>query len=148
VSAGFILDTSVVSLLAPGRQAIDDTIVRWMRENADRLHLSAVTIAEIEQGIAKLRRAGSKSRADTLETWLDKLIAQGGDRILPFDSKTARIAGKISDRAIAAGKHPGFADVAIAATAQVNDLRLLTRNGKHFVPLGIAFHDPADGVPN
>ncbi len=147
MSAGYLLDTSVVSLLAPGRQAIDDTIVRWLRENADRLHLSAITIAEIEQGIAKLRRAGSKSRAEALDKWLDMLIAQGGNRILPFDSKTARTAGKISDRAIAAGKHPGFADVAIAATARANDLVLLTRNGKHFVPLGIAFHDPVDQVP-
>lgn len=147
MSAGYLLDTSVVSLLAPGRQAIDDTIVIWLRENADRLYLSAITITEIEQGIAKLRRTGSKLRADALDKWLDTLIAQGGSRVLPFDSGAARIAGKISDRAIAAGKHPGFADVAIAATARANDLVLLTRNGKHFVPLGIAFHDPVDQVP-
>lgn len=148
MSAGYLLDTSVVSLLAPGRPLSDETLVGWIRDHNDTLYVSAVTISEIEQGICKLRRAGGMERADALTRWLDALVDNGGDRILSFDARTGRIAGSLSDRAITAGRHPGFADVAIAATAIAHDLLLLTRNGKHFAPLGIAFNDPAKGLPS
>lgn len=148
MSAGYLLDTSVVSLLAPGRHSTDETLVGWIRDHTDALYVSAVTISEVEQGICKLRRAGSTDRADALTRWLDALIDNGGDRILSFDARTGRIAGALSDRAIAAGRHPGFADVAIAATAVAHDLLLLTGNGKHFAPLGLAFNDPAEGLPD
>lgn len=146
MSAGYLLDTSVLSLLAPGKPT-HDALAQWIREHDHILYLSAVTIAEIEQGICKLRRAGSAARADTLAIWLDAVIGHGGERILPFDARTGRIAGGLSDRASAAGRHPGFADVAIAATAVAHDLALLTRNWKHFAPLGIAFSDPVDALP-
>lgn len=148
MSAGYLLDTSVLSLLAPGRAASDESLARWIRERADTLYISAVTISEIEQGICKLRRAGGAERAAALTRWLDALIKNGGDRILSFDAPIGRVAGALSDRAIAAGRHPGFADVAIAATAAAHDLLLLTRNGKHFAPLGIAFSDPAERLPD
>lgn len=147
MTAGYLLDTSVLSLLAPGKPT-NDPLARWVRDHSDTLYLSAVTIAEIEQGIGNLRRAGGTDRADALTRWLDALIDNGGDRILPFDARTGRIAGALSDRAIATGRHPGFADVAIAATAVAHDLLLLTSNGKHFAPLGIGFSDPAEGLPN
>ena len=45
------------------------------------------------------------------------------------------------------GIHPGFADVAIAATAAVHDLTILTRNLKHFIPLGVSCADPFVSPP-
>jgi predicted nucleic acid-binding protein len=42
---------------------------------------------------------------------------------------------------------PVFADVAIAATASTHGLVLLTRNGGHFAPLGVAFIDPLEELP-
>jgi predicted nucleic acid-binding protein len=42
---------------------------------------------------------------------------------------------------------PVFADVAIAATAKAHGLVLLTRNGRHFASLGVAFIDPIEGLP-
>jgi predicted nucleic acid-binding protein len=143
----YLLDTSVLSVVAPGRSGPDAALAAWLRSHDDALHISAVTIAEIEQGIAKLRRAGGTDRAEALGRWLDALIDAAGERVLAFDARTARIAGALSDDATAAGRHPGFADVAIAATALAHDLRLLTRNGRHFAPLGVAFADPADGLP-
>jgi toxin FitB len=144
VSKAYLLDTSVLSLLAPGRAGVDPTLAAWLRGRSEALHVSAVTVAEIEQGIRKLRRTGGAARAKALGGWLDALIDGAGDRILAFDTRTARIAGALSDRAMAAGKHPGFADVAIAATALAHSLTLLTRNVKHFAPLGVAFADPGD----
>ena len=147
MSSGYLLDTSVLSLLAPGKPA-NDSVAQWLRAHNDVLYLSAVTIAEIEQGICKLRRTGGTERADALERWLEALIENGGERILPFDARTGRIAGGLSDRASAAGRHPGFADVAIAATAVAHDLVVSTRNGKHFEPLRVAFSEPIEASPS
>ncbi|MGI9169008.1 MAG: type II toxin-antitoxin system VapC family toxin [Caulobacteraceae bacterium] len=144
MSAGWLLDTSVLSSLAPYRPVIDTHLADWLRARAESLYLSAVTVVEIEQGVRKLRRAGGADRADRLTAWLDVVIAGSGDRILSLDRKVSRIAGALSDQALAAGRHPGFADIAIAATALAHDLVLLTRNAKHFGPLGVHFTDPAD----
>lgn len=145
---GYLVDTSVLSLLAPERPTLDKSLASWMRAHNDQLYVSAVTVAEIEQGIRKLHRAGGVQRADALTRWLDALIERGGDRILPFDTRAGRIAGELSDQAIAAGRHPGFADVAIAATAVANGLVVLTRNGKHFAPLGVELVDPVERLPD
>lgn len=131
-------------MLAPGKPVLAAPLADWLRENADHLYVSAVTIAEVEQGICKLRRTGGAERAIRLKDWLDALLANAADRILSIDSKIGRAAGALSDRAFAAGRHPGFADVAIAATAISHGLILLTRNGRHFAPLGVAFIDPAE----
>jgi predicted nucleic acid-binding protein len=48
----------------------------------------------------------------------------------------------------AIGRHPGFANVGIAATAQVRDIVLLTRNTKHFEPFDIAVIDPELSLPD
>ena len=142
MSAGFLLDTSVLSRLAPGRPAPDVGFAAWLRAHDDHLYISTVTIAEIEQGICKLRRAGGVERAEALSQWLDALLAEGAARILPLDAAVGRTAGRLSDAAIAVGRHPGFPDVAIAATAVAHDLVLMTGNGRHFAPLGVAFVDP------
>jgi toxin FitB len=64
------------------------------------------------------------------------------DRVLPFDLTAARIAGALSDAAQAEGRHPGFADVAIAAIAKSRELLILTLNLRHFDPLGVDTLNP------
>jgi predicted nucleic acid-binding protein len=68
-------------------------------------------------------------------------------RILPLDAQSARLAGQISDAAIAQGRHPGFADVAIAALAQNAEPLLLSCNLKHFQSLCVACADPLIALP-
>lgn len=149
LSKGYLLDTSVVSQLAPGREALVPTpLGTWLQAHHRQLFLPAIAIAEMAQGIGKLRRAGGADRADRLDRWLDGLLATYADRILPLDAHAARLAGHISDAAIAQGCHPGFADVAIAALAQHADLLLLTCNLKHFQPLGVACIDPLIALPS
>jgi len=148
LSSGFLVDTSILSMLAPGRRPPDGELAAWLRAHGDQLYISAVTVAEVEQGICKLRRAGGAERADALSHWIGALLADGAERILPLDAKVGRIAGQLSDKAIAIGRHPGFADVAIAATALANDLTLLTDNGKHFAPLDVAFFNPVEQLPS
>lgn len=66
---------------------------------------------------------------------------------IAISREVARLAGLLSNHAIAQGRHPGFADVAIAALAQHTGLMLLTRNLKHFEPLGVACTDPIVRLP-
>ncbi len=148
MNKGYLLDTSVVSVLAPGREAFVPTpFGQWLQAHHQALYLPSVAIAEMAQGIGKLRRAGGAERADRLDRWLDGLLAAYGDRILPLNAQAARLAGQMSDEAQAQGRHPGFADVAIAAIAQHAGLLLLTRNLKHFQPLGVACADPLATLP-
>lgn len=139
---GYLLDTSAISALAPGKPAFDPAVARWFRAHTDALHLPAITIAEIEQGIREFRRTGAAVRADALARWLDEVLLLHANRILPFDAEVARRFGAIADHALAAGLHPGFPDVAIAAIAARHDLVILTRNIRHFEPLGAPCHDP------
>ena len=118
-----------------------------MDAHSDALFLSVVTIAEIEDGIAKAKREGATRKARDLAAWLDTLLHLYTARILSFDLTTARIAGALSDLARGQGQAPGFADVMIAATAQRHGLVILTRNLRHFAPLGIAAHDPFAALP-
>lgn len=144
---GYLLDTSVVSTIAPGKPPLPAPLVEWLRSRTDQLFLSAVVVAEIEAGTTKLRRAGAVVRADQLSLWLDGLIRGYGDRVLPLDAECGRATGRLFDAAKAKGRNPGFADVAIAATASVHDLLVLTRNLRHFGPLGVAHADPFDALP-
>lgn len=149
MTKGYLLDTSAVSLLAPGSEAFIATpLTDWLQAHHQALFLPAIAIAEMAQGISKLRRAGGAERADRLDRWLDGLLAGYTDRILPLDAQAARLAGQISDAAIAQGCHPGFADVAIAALAKNAGLLLLTCNLKHFQPLGVACADPLIALPS
>ena len=57
------------------------------------------------------------------------------------------IRGALSDGARAKGGPPGLADIIIAATASAHGLILLTRNRRHFEPLGVKTVNPFDGLP-
>lgn len=72
--SGYLLDTSVISLVGPGKPPLPDPVTGWLRAHADELFVPAVAVAEIEKGICKLRRAGSTTRVDKLSAWLDALI--------------------------------------------------------------------------
>ncbi len=139
---GWLLDTNILSAFAPGKPAVGPTIAGWFNERSDELFLSAVTAAEIEAGISKARRTGSGRRADELHAWLERMLSFYADRVLPFDLPAARIAGALSDAALAEGRHPGLADVAIAAIARSRELVILTLNLRHFDPLGVETLNP------
>ena len=70
-----------------------------------------------------------------------------GDRVFPFHSRTAEIAGALADLARGRGHSPGFADIAIAATAHRHDLTILSRNERHFAPMDLVVADPFETPP-
>jgi hypothetical protein len=122
-------------------------LVAWMEAHTDDLFVSAITVAEIADGIAKARRAGATRKAAELSAWLQTVLHLYGDRVLPFDSPTAEIAGLLSDLARSRGHSRRFADIAIAATALRHELTILSRNARDFAPMDMAVQDPFVELP-
>lgn len=144
----YLVDTNVISAIAPTAVVKHTELIDWMDRRSPDLFLSAVTIAEITEGIAKARREGAKRKASNLSAWLRTVLHLYGDRVLPFDSPTAEIAGALADLAHGRGHSPGFADVAIGATARRHDLTILSRNERHFTPMDVAVVDPFQTLPS
>lgn len=142
----YLVDTNVISAAAPDRP-VSAAFVEWIDTHSASLFLSAVTVAEIEDGIAKLRREGATRKSADLTAWLEVVLHLYGDRVLAFDATIARIAGAMSDRARGLGHAPGLADIIVAATAQHHGLTILSRNLRHLEPLGVAVFDPFVKLP-
>jgi toxin FitB len=143
----YLVDTNVISAAAPTAAVKRPAMIEWMDSHSSALFLSAVTVAEIADGIAKAKREGATRKASGLAAWLRALLHLYGDRVLPFDATTAQIAGALSDLARGRGHAPGFADVAIAATARRHDLTILWRNARDFAPMDAAVADPFERLP-
>jgi predicted nucleic acid-binding protein len=144
---GYLLDTNAISLLAPGIETKRLAPSRagfhgWIREHGESLFLSVITLAEIQAGIAQLERKGASRRAADLAHWFDAIVELYDSRILPLTIVVARETGRLLDRAIANGVDAGFEDAAIAATASVHDLTVVTANGRHFEVFGVPFVTP------
>ena len=144
---GFLVDTSVLSALAPDRQKGPKDVRNWLLSELPSLHLSIVSVIEVEQGIAKLRRLGSARRADLLADWLRLTAGRFAARLFDLDMSLTRDIGILADCATGIGRNPGWADIVIAATARVHGLTVLTRNVRHFEPLGVAVLDPFAAPP-
>ena len=143
----YLLDTNVISALAPTRKSRSEALATWLDQASEALFLSVVTAAEIRDGIAKAAREGAVRKAADLREWWDAVEYLYFRRILPFDLPAAAIAGGMIDAARVAGHHPGFADIAFAATAQANGLTILTGNIRHFLGITDRVRDPFAALP-
>lgn len=136
-----LLDTCVLSELRhpkghPAvRQAVDAL-------NAEELFVSVITIGEIAKGVSHLRE-GPKKRA--LETWMNTLERDYGDRLLSIDLETCRLWGELTARAEKAGRVVPATDGLIAATALRHGLRVMTRNTTDFESTGVLLLNPWKG---
>jgi predicted nucleic acid-binding protein len=66
----------------------DARLVAWLqRVPAADLHLSVVTLGEVEKGIAKQQRQ-DPAFAERLARWLDLVLRQYGSRILAMMSRS------------------------------------------------------------
>jgi predicted nucleic acid-binding protein len=144
---GYLLDTNAISLLAPGIETKRLTSGRagfqsWIRAHGESLFLSVITLAEIQVGIAQLERKGASWRATDLAHWFEAIVELYESRVLPLTIVVALETGRLLDRAIGKGVDAGFEDAAIAATASVHDLTVVTGNSRHFDAFGVAFLPP------
>jgi toxin FitB len=148
MTPGYLLDTNALSTLAPQATRASGGAAAfraWVREHDDELFLSVITLAEVQAGVSRLERRGAAKRATDLSHWLDAILELYQSRTLPLASVAALETGRMLDRAIAAGSAPGFEDAAIAATAKLNGLTVVTANERHFRHFGVDFISPPMG---
>lgn len=130
----FLLDTNVVSELRRPRP--HGAVLSWLRGTADGdLHLSAVTLGEIQAGI-ELTREQDPAKAAEIEAWTDLLAASWN--VLPMDGETFRAWARLMHRK----SDTVYEDAMIAATAVVHDLTVVTRNVADFRPFGVRVLNP------
>lgn len=133
-----LLDTCVVSELA--RPKPEPAVVRWLDATPEvQLHVSVLTIGEIERGCSQLP-AGARRRR--LEEWLEGMVGTFSDRIVGVDSETARLWGRITAQAARKGRVVGVVDGLIAASALRHGLSVATRNVDDFAPTGVRLLNP------
>ena len=135
----YLLDTCVVSELI--NKTPDKAVVEWVDgQDSDYLHLSVVTIGEVQRGICKL---GTSSRASKLQDWLNEDLIVKFDRwIIPIDVNVMEGWGRLMAGLNSMGLSLPIMDSLVAATAIVHGFTLVTRNVKDFENSGIKLHNP------
>jgi predicted nucleic acid-binding protein len=125
----FLLDTNLVSEWTKGRP--DPGVIGWLADaDEDRVFLSVITLAELRHGVGRLAMGRRRKR---LNEWIEnELLFRFDRRILPIDPATADAWGRIVAHCEALGRPIGTMDAFIAATAQVHNLTLATRNQSDF----------------
>ena len=130
----YLLDTNIVSELRKPKP--HGGVVAWLQSIADAdLHLSAVTLGEIQAGI-ELTREQDASKAATIEAWLE-LVVQSYN-VMPMDGPTFRVWARLMHRK----SNTLYEDAMIAATATVHNLTVVTRNVADFTALEVRVFNP------
>ena len=130
----YLLDTNIVSELRKPRP--HGGVVAWLQSTEDvDLHLSAVTLGEIQAGI-EMTRDQDVSKAAEIEVWLE-LVAQSYN-VLPMDGATFRAWAKMMHRR----RDTLYEDAMIAATAAVHNLTVVTRNVADFAQFDVRVLNP------
>lgn len=130
----YLLDTNVVSELRKPKP--HRAVLAWFEGLEDtQLHLSAVTIGEIQAGI-ELTREQDEAKASEIETWLEALAASYN--VLPMDAATFRVWARLMHRR----SDTVYEDAMIAATARVHGLTVATRNVADFKAFAVPLLNP------
>ena len=129
-----MLDTNVVSELRKPKP--HGAVVQWIQDIPDAdLHISAVTIGEIQAGI-ELTREQDESKATELEQWLE--LVSGSFNVVPMDALAFRVWARLMHKT----SETLYEDAMIAATAKVHKFTVVTRNVTDFKSFGVSVLNP------
>jgi predicted nucleic acid-binding protein len=130
----YLLDTNVVSELRKPKP--HGAVLAWFRGLEDsQVHLSAVTIGEIQAGI-ELTREQDAAKALEIGAWLEMVAASYN--VLPMDAAAFRAWAQLMHRR----SDTVYEDAMIAATAQIHGLTVVTRNVADFKAFGVPLLNP------
>lgn len=135
----YVLDTNVVSELRKIRTGkADPNVVAWAGSvDASHLFVSAITIMELELGVALIERKDA-DRGALLRSWLEQhVLPEFSGRTLPIDTAVARRCARLH-----VPDKRGERDALIAATALVHGMTVVTRNVADFTATGVPVFNP------
>jgi len=135
----YLLDTNVVSELRKVRSGkADPNVARWADSvDVSTLHLSVVTIQELETGVLLMIRKDAAQGAG-LRDWLDHQVRPAFERrIIPIDMAIALRSAALHVPAPRPAR-----DAMIAATALVHGLIVVSRDTRDFEPMQVRQIDP------
>ena len=134
MSGPYLLDTNVVSELR--RPKPHGAVLAWIQGVDDsQLHLSAVTIGEIQAGV-ELTREQDEPKALEIEAWLDAVCASY--EVVAMDAAVFRLWARLMHRQ----SDTVYEDAMIAATARVHGMTVVTRNVADFKGFGVQLLNP------
>jgi len=134
-----LIDTNVISEARKGDRANRGgaAFLKELASSGDPVFLAFVIVGELRRGVELIRRRGGSDQAERLEAWLDSVVEQFGERILPLDGDAAQVEDRLRvpdpDHAL---------DMQIAPIALINDLTLATRKVADFRGLGVRLRNP------
>jgi len=127
----FLCDTNIISELA--RPKPNPGVINWST-TVSSINLSVITVEEIYYGLAAKPNARIKQ---WFEQFLDNYCI-----ILPVTVDIAKMSGLIRGNLRTQGKQRTQADILIAATVQIHQLTLVTRNTRDFEGCNIQIINP------
>lgn len=130
----YLLDTNIISELRKPKP--HGAVLKWYQNISDEhLHISAVSIGEIQAGI-ELTREQDKKKAENLELWLQQVSS--AHNVLPMKGSTFRLWAKLMHNQSNTIRE----DAMIAATAIEDQLIVVTRNIKDFKRFKVELLNP------
>lgn len=135
----YLLDTCVLSEFT--RRKPQEKVIRWVDGiDEEKLFISAITVGEIQRGVARLPESPRKTE---LLVWMNlRFIERFSPRILPLDAPTLLLWGSLTARLESQGQPLPVMDTLIAATALQHNLIVATRNSADFLPTGVQLINP------
>ncbi|MCC5649089.1 type II toxin-antitoxin system VapC family toxin [Nostoc sp. XA013] len=127
----FLCDTNIISELV--RLQPNSGVVKWA-EKVSSIVLSAITVEEIFYGLT------SKPNP-RIQIWFESFL-KNNCQVLPITIEIAKRSGELRGQLRLSGKTHTQADMIIAATAQIHQLTLVTRNIRDFDGCGIPLLNP------
>jgi hypothetical protein len=132
----YLLDTNVVSALRKPER--NPAATAWaVSVPLAELFVAANTLGEIERGVVAKERT-DPPQGEVLRAWFeDRVLPAFDGRVLSFDLPAARILATYR-----VPEHAPYSDALIAAVAESAGKVIVTRNTRHFQPLGVQCLDP------
>lgn len=124
-----LLDTNVVSEVM--RPSPDARVLEWLdAQPAGEVWITAVTVGEIQLGVALLPEGGRKQRL--AEAFAAMVMTDFADACLPYDALAAAEYAEIVAARTRMGRPISVEDAQIAAITRSAGMKLATRNVSDF----------------
>lgn len=131
----YLLDTCVISEYL--KQKPSAKVIDWLDQQDERyLYLSCLVIAELQKSFYKLQETKparqNKTRAIKIGSWIQIIEKRFEGRLVAIDPELLSAWASICGSAEARGKKLPVIDSLIAASAELHDMVLVTRNVDDF----------------